>query len=158
MPSIFSLFALKSSAHFFASDAVSTDPYAVSFGVRATVSIPSFPRTARTILRPCSQSSAGKNPRLPTSTPNVVIGFSLAEHRTRAAALDVFECAVATIGPACAKVNQYAPLRVPRRPRNATEYKCHGVPWPPWPPRPRCYFVDTACVTWMKLFRSNLGR
>ena len=73
MPSIFSLFALKSSAHFFASARDSTEPYFVSFGLRATASMPSSFSTASMVFRPCSQSSAGKKPRLPTRSPSVVM-------------------------------------------------------------------------------------
>ncbi len=79
MPSIFARFALKRSAHFFESAHVSTEPYFESFGPRQTASNPSSFRTERMVFLPCSASSAGKKPRLPTMTPSVFMQCSFVD-------------------------------------------------------------------------------
>ncbi len=71
-PAISSRWALNKSAHFWASDRLSTLPKGVSSGVRAMVLMPSSARTLSIVSRPVTHKWSGKNPRLPTMTPSVV--------------------------------------------------------------------------------------
>ncbi len=74
-PSISSRCCSNRAAHFLASSSVSTEPNLVSSGPRITAAMPSSSSTRRTSARPLSQRWSGKNPRLPTMTPNV--GFCI---------------------------------------------------------------------------------
>ncbi len=72
-PAIRSRCALNRSAHFAASSSDSTLPNLVSDGPSATTSAPAAPSTSTMIRRPESQRWSGKNPRLPTMRPRVMV-------------------------------------------------------------------------------------
>ena len=71
-PSMRSRLRLKRSAHRRDSSRVSTAPYLLSSGVRATTSIPAAVNTRSISSRPLLAKWSGKKPRLPTIRPIVI--------------------------------------------------------------------------------------